>query len=160
MQRAFTLIEILLAVALIGLLSAGLVSTGSHLRGNKGKSTDEVFWAAVQAARRSALKSEKESLLRYDSKEKTFVITGEGTEQTLDLPPLKELSVDLLQGQSSGGAVLIGGQLVDTQTLPSVRFFPDGTCIPFRAQFRTTGPARIVAIDPWTCSAVLEAKKN
>ena len=51
--------------------------------------------------------------------------------------------------------MLLGGQLVETKTLPYVTFYGDGTCSPFRLQIRTTGEARVIAIDPWTCSLVL-----
>jgi len=50
---------------------------------------------------------------------------------------------------------LIGGQLVESERIESVSFYPDGTCAPFRVQFRTTGPAKVIAIDPWTCAAML-----
>ena len=52
--------------------------------------------------------------------------------------------------------VLVGGQLVETQTLPSVTFYGDGTCSPFRAQLRNKGvDPRVLEIDPWTCAQVL-----
>ncbi len=155
---AFTLIEILLAVALLGLLSAALVSGAAHLVGDHPQTPQEVFWTAVRTARRAALKSETEVQLSFDSKEKNFVVEGLSGKQTLPVPNAHDLTIDLLQGQSLGGSVLIRGQLVETQTIPTVSFYSDGTCMPFRVQFRTTGPAQILSIDPWTCSPMLESK--
>ena len=160
-SRAFTLIEILLAVALLGLLSAVMVSVATNLTDARPRSPEDFFWEAARTARRTALISETDVRLSYDSKEKAFVLSSQKGEQRFPLTATRELTVDLLQARSSGGSILIGGQLVDTQTLPSVSFYADGTCSPFRVQFRETGAARIVAIDPWTCAPVLpEAPKT
>ena len=160
-SSAFTLLEILLAVALIGILSAAMVSIAPRLTSDKSQTPQEIFWEAARTARRAALKTETEVRLSFDSKEKAFVIEGGEGVQKFAVPETRDLTIDLLQAQpTSGGSVLIGGQLVDTQTLPAVLFYPDGTCTPFRVQFRTTGPARILSIDPWTCALVLPADKK
>ncbi len=159
-RRAFTLLEILLAVALIGLLSAAMVSIGAHLADSRPKSPVEIFWEAARSARRAALKGETETRLSYDAKEKRFVVDGGGASQNFPVAGDRELTIDLLHAQSSGGSLLIGGELVDTKTLPFVSFYPDGTCMPFRVQFRTNGPAQIIAIDPWTCAPVLTDTKT
>lgn len=154
--RAFTLLEILLALALLGLLSAALVTGAVHLVSTQPQSAEEVFWAATRAARREALTSQQPVTLSFDSKEKQFVLGGRSTAAFAIPSAPRDLTVDLLAAQSGGGTVLIGGQLVDTETLPSVSFYPDGTCTPFRVQFRTSGPAQIIAIDPWTCAPMLK----
>ena len=51
--------------------------------------------------------------------------------------------------------ILLGGVAVETQTLPFVTFYSDGTCTPFRAQIQRNGGVTALAIDPWTCAAVL-----
>jgi prepilin-type N-terminal cleavage/methylation domain-containing protein len=159
-STAFTLIEILLAIALLGILSAAMVSIAPRLTSSKSQTPQEIFWEAARTARRTALKLDIEVQLSFDSKEKAFLVEGGEGVQKFAVPETRDLTIDLLQARSSGGSILIGGQLVDTQTLPAVSFYPDGTCTPFRVQFRTTGPAHIVAIDPWTCAPVLpEAKK-
>jgi prepilin-type N-terminal cleavage/methylation domain-containing protein len=161
-RRGFTLIEILLALALLGLLSAAFVSVASNLSASRPKAPEDVFWEATRLARRTALASQSEVQLRFDAKEKAFVVEGAKTTETFPVTVAnqRDLTIDLLQAQSSGGSILIGGQLLDTQTILSVSFYPDGTCTPFRLQIRTTGPARVVGIDPWTCAPVLPEPKK
>ena len=153
--RGFTLLEILLALALIGLLSASLITAGTHLIDSRPHTPEEVFWEATGTARRTALKTQTEIGLSFDEKEKRFVVTQGGTEQTFPVEGPRELTIDLLPARSTGGALLIGGQLVESETIESVAFYPDGTCSPFRVQFRATGPAKVISIDPWTCAAML-----
>lgn len=151
----FTLLEILLALALIGLLSASLITAGTHLIDSRPRTPEEVFWEATRTARRTALKSQTEIGLSFDEKEKRFMVAQAGAEQSFPVEGPRELTIDLLPARSTGGALLIGGQLVESETIESVTFYPDGTCSPFRVQFRTTGPAKVIAIDPWTCAAML-----
>jgi len=151
----FTLLEILLALALIGLLSASLITAGTHLIDSRPRTPEEVFWEATRTARRTALKTQTEVGLSFDEKEKRFVVTQRDGEQFFPVQGPRELTVDLLPARSTGGALLIGGQLVESERIESVSFYPDGTCAPFRVQFRTTGPAKVIAIDPWTCAAML-----
>lgn len=158
--RAFTLVEILLVVALIGLLSAALVSTSSNLLSEREKRPEAVVWAAVKEARKQALRTQSTFVLSCpsvtESKAPRIMIEGAGgTKQPFEFPSSADLSVELLRAKSDGGSVLVGGQLVDTQTLPGVNFYADGTCDPFRVQIRTGGIPRILAIDPWTCARVI-----
>ena len=151
----FTLLEILLSLALIGLLSAAMISVGSHLIEARPHTPAEVFWEASRTARRLALKSQQEVRLSFDPKEKRFVISGAGRQEMFPVTGPRELTIDLLPARSTGGALLIGGQLVESDPLDHVAFFRDGTCTPFRVQIRSTGPAQIIAIDPWTTAEVL-----
>lgn len=155
-RAAFTLLEILVAIALLGLLSAAMVTGASHLLDGRPRTPAEVFWQVVGEARRSALESGAETRLRFDDREKTFVLDAGRGPRTFPVPgATRELTVNLLPAQSTHGALLIGGQLVETESLPFVTFHPDGTCTPFRVQFRTTGPAQVITIDPWTCASIL-----
>jgi general secretion pathway protein H len=155
-RAAFTILEILLALAVIGLLSAVLVSGASHLVSGRAMTPDEIFWEASREARRTALKTDREVRLSFDPKEKHFVVDDGRQAKTFPLlEPPRELTVDFLPVRSTSSAVLIGGQLVESESVKSVTFYPDGTCVPFRVQFRTTGPARVITIDPWTCAPIL-----
>lgn len=160
-RAAFTLLEILLAMALLGLLSTVLISAGTHLMDNRPRTAAEVFWEAARTARRTALKGEADARLSFDSKEKRFVVDGGGGgTETFPVVGPRELTVDFLPPASTGGSILIGGQLMDSRSLPSVTFYTDGTCSPFRVQIRTTGPVQLIAIDPWTCAPVLTEQKS
>lgn len=155
LAQGFTLLEILLSLALIGLLSAAMISVGSHLIESRPRTPAEVFWEASRTARRLALKGQQEVRLSFDGKEKRFVISGAGRQEMLPVTGPRELTIELLPARSTGGALLIGGQLVESDPLEHVAFFRDGTCTPFRVQIRSTGPAQIIAIDPWTTAEVL-----
>ena len=153
----FTLLEILLALALLALLSGVLISGSAQLIGDKPATPEDVFWRAVQQARAGALAGERDLRLSYDPKQKAFSLDDGDKPQAFALPPGREFTVDLLAPAGAGSSVvLIGGQVVDTQTVPFVTFYADGTCSPFRVQFRAAGSAaQVVAIDPWTCAREL-----
>ena len=157
---AFTLLEILLALALIALLAGVLVGGSTQLLTNQSVSVDDIFWKAVQEARKSALKSGGEVRLSFvDDKEqgKEFVIDGAGTRRELPVPAVSAdtLEVSFLTTQKNGGVMMIAGVVLETQTIPAVIFYADGTCTPFRMQVSRRGAAHIVAIDPWTCAPIL-----
>ena len=172
--RGFTLLEILLSIAIIALLAGVLVGGAAHLMVQEPVTAHDVFWTAVREARKSALQSEREVRLKFDKDKKQFVLL-DGLAPTTLAPdgftrqeqPLKvfpiatalgtDLAVDFLGPATKGGgnAILVGGTLIESQTIPHVTFYSDGTCTAFRAQFlRGTGTS-ILAIDPWTCAPVL-----
>lgn len=158
----FTLLEILLVLALIGLLAGVLIGGSMALISPKNPSVDELFWKVVQEARKTALESSREVHLRFDAKEKSFVIEPDGGAARpfpLSVTSGSDLTVDFLSTQKNGGsAMLLGGVVVETQPLPGgVTFYDDGTCTPFRAQIRGNGGAHVLEIDPWTGAAILPA---
>ena len=160
---AFTLLEMLLTLALIALLAGALIGGSSALLSEKPQSTDDVFWSTVRAARKSALNAQNDLNLRFDERAKAFVLTAtDGAGQTFPVPNASsDLVVDFLAAQTTGGSVLLGGTVVEKEPLPGgVTFYSDGTCTAFRAQIRVAGGAHIVAIDPWTCSPVITPAKN
>ncbi len=154
-SNAFTLLEILLAIALMGLIAAVLVTGGAEMLSDKPATPEAVFWKAVQQSRLTALGAEREVRLAFDPKTQAFVVDGGATPQSLPVPATKDLTVDFLSAQPGQSSVLIGGEMVDTKTIPAVSFYPDGTCSAFRVQFRAGGAAHVLAIDPWTCAPVL-----
>ena len=155
-KGGFTLLEVLLAVALIGLLAAVLVGYSSRMLADRPTLPEDIFWQAAQEARRSALKSGHDARLSFDSKTRAFVVTGGMADRSFPVPGTGEdLGVDLVPSQGGSSSALIGGTLVDTQTIPYATFYPDGTCIPFRVQFRDQRGAHKVEIDPWTGARVL-----
>ncbi|MDF9832142.1 hypothetical protein M2103_000350 [Ereboglobus sp. PH5-5] len=161
--------EILLALALIGMMTAVLIVGGSHLTNDKPATPDEVFWVAVTAARKQALMSGREVRLAY-----VPAVTGEGSDTPAGLSvtwddggaeffpfeDMGEVTCDFLTTQKGASSILVGGELIETQTIAHVTFYGDGTCTPFRAQFRIGTTAHTLAIDPWTCAQMLEQKED
>ena len=157
--RGFTLLEILLAIALIGLLTGVLVTASVQLTDNKPITPEELFWQAVRESRQTALLTGLDVRLRYVAKDKTRALVAssiKGEQRYLLEKQNEETVIDFLSSQKSSSAMLIRSQLVETSTIPFVTFYGDGTCTPFRVQFRTGGQARSLTIDPWTCAPILQ----
>ncbi len=156
--RGFTLLEILMTLALIALLAGALVAGAGRLLKDQPTTPSEIFRKALTEARQYAIEKNVEVRLSYDAKTKVF--TSSTTDGTRSYPVVTndDLVIDFLAAQKGGNAMLIAGVLVETQTVPYVTFYPDGTCSPFRVQFRVNGTASVTAIDPWTCAPVLETK--
>ncbi len=172
-RAAFTLLEVLLALAIIALVASTLIGGASHLLGETPATPHDVFWKAVQEARKSALKAGHEIRLKYDKEKRHFylidglapsVLAADGFTQeerplkTFPLvgPGADELTVEFLNASAKGGhLILVGGVAVESNPATHVTFYSDGTCSPFRAQFTRPGAASIQSIDPWTCAPVL-----
>ncbi|HVW21797.1 MAG TPA: prepilin-type N-terminal cleavage/methylation domain-containing protein [Opitutaceae bacterium] len=157
-RAAFTLLEILLAIALIGVISAALVAGSVSLLRSKPTTPDEIFWQTVHQARKAALEGGNEVRLSWDNEHKAFAVDeGTGAPRSVPIPDAdRDLEVDFVPADSSDMA-LIGGNLASLQHLPFVSFYPDGTCSPFQVQVRDKGSAHLTAVDPWTCAQMLKA---
>lgn len=155
-RRGFTLLEVLVTLALIALLTGVLVVGTSRLLGDRPKTPDELFWGAVEAARKDALLNNRDVRMSLDAKARQFVILGADTEVRHPFVPKETADMDFLAPKSPGSSsVLVGGELVETQTLPWVTFYRDGTCSSFRVQVRSRNGTRVLEIDPWTCAQML-----
>jgi prepilin-type N-terminal cleavage/methylation domain-containing protein len=156
-QVGFTLIEVLLVLAVIALV-ASLVLPGlaGIFRTIEGAEPERILWDAVTAARDRALTANREVTLRYD-RESHQLAWSDGVERQAKAWPA-DVTLQLLRAKEGGATVLIGGQLVETEEIPTVRFYADGTCDRFRAQLRSgNAAARVIGVDPWTCAPVLPA---
>jgi len=155
-RGGFTLVEILLALALVGLLSWIFIGGSTALLAGKAPSPDEQFWRVCASARKQALEGQRSVILTFDPKARGFVLNDGTKVQSTPMAGPDDLVVDFHPAPSdSSSSSLIGGTLVETEPLASVTFFSDGTCTPFRAQFRSGGGAHLLSIDPWTCAPVL-----
>ena len=159
-RAGFTLLEILLVLALLGLLAGLFISAAGGLTTGKAQTAEDVFWQAVGEARKQALLAGRNVQMTFalGKKDETaaLVLTLDGAEQRVPFDAIDEVKVEFLSLQKTRSAILVGGELVETQTMPSVTFYGDGTCTPFRVQLRTGGGnTRSLAIDPWTCAQVL-----
>ena len=124
-------------------------------------SPEDVFWQACRSAQKMASLGEREVGLTFDAKGHKLVWSdGQDTDSATFDPASGAVSVQFLQAQKGGSLILIAGQVVETQEVPRVTFYPDGTCSAFRVQFRVGANAWQIAIDPWTCAPMLEKKKE
>jgi len=154
------LLEVLLTVALIALLGGVLIAGSARLLSDRPVAPEDILRKAIDEARRAAVESNREVRLAFDSKVRTFKMrTAEGV-RSFPLEAAGECEIDFLTAQKGAGVVLLGGVVVETQSIPYITFYSDGTCSPFRVQLRTAGSAWVMAIDPWTCAAVLESEKK
>lgn len=159
----------LLVLAIIGLMTGVFIVGTTRLADDKPATPDEVFWNAVTASRRQALLSGREVRLAY-----VPTVTDDGTgkpaglnatwenggQQFFPFEKMGDVLCEFLTTQKGASAILIGGELVETQTITHVTFYGDGTCTPFRVQFRIGASAHTLAIDPWTCAQMLEQKED
>ena len=130
-SAGFTLLEIVVVLALCGLISALLiVGTRGMLQAVARIRNDAVLSRSVMALHLD----EKVHSLEWDTGHEALV----GEDRVRLLPP----------GKLS--AVLIGGR-VEEAPLVRVRFYPDGTCDPFRLEVIRGTTSRILPVDPWTC---------
>ena len=157
-RPAFTLLEILLALALIGVISAALVAGSVSLLRNKPTTPDEIFWQTVHQARKTALEGGNEVRVSWDGEHKAFVEDDQtGNPQNVPVPNADhDLEIDFVPADSSDMA-LVGGNLMSMQRLAFVSFYPDGTCSPFQFQVKDKGAAHVTPVDPWTCAQMLKA---
>lgn len=168
----FTLLEMLLSLAIIALLGGVLIAGGAHLLSERPTTPHEVFWQAVQEARKTALKTGHDVRLKYDKEKRLFILldglaptrlAADGftrEEMPLKIFPVmagreSELEITFLSAAKGGQTILLGGLLVESQPLGFVTFYSDGTCSAFRAQFMRNAAVSTLAIDPWTCAPVL-----
>ncbi len=162
-RAGFTLLEILLCIAIIAALAGVLVTGAFRLTEHKDLSPDEIFWKAVMETRKKALLSGADQQLRITGRARNLAIEADGPGGPAMYPFNSDgsLSVDFLGMQKMASAIMIAGQAIDTGTVPYVTLYSDGTCTPFRVQFHAgASPAHTISIDPWTCAPVFTTDDN
>lgn len=159
-EGGFTLLEILVTLALMALLSAVLISGSTRLLSDRPTTPSDVFRKALTESRQFAVEKNVAVRLSFDAKEKAFKATTDDGVRSYPVVAEGDVQIDFVAAQKNSSAILVGGVLVDTQTIPYVTFFPDGTCSPFRVQFRLDSATSYVNVDPWTCAPVLESDKG
>ena len=164
----------LLAIAIIALIAGVLIGGSARLLSEQPTSVDEVFWKAVQEARKTALKTEHDIRLKFDKEKKSFQLVDGNAPAALaadgftrEEVPLKtfpvpsagsDLTVEFLGASAKGASlILVGGVAIESQPIKFVTFYSDGTCTSFRVQVMRGGAAHSLSIDPWTCAEVLKA---
>ena len=158
-RAGFTLLEVLVVLAMLGLFAGLFITRSGNLMSDR-RTAEDVFWEAVVEARKQALMAGREARMIYTAASREepagLVIVMDGNRTRMEFDEEDDVKLDFLSTQKARSTILVGGQLVETQTLPSVTFYGDGTCSPFRAQLRNKGvDPRVLEIDPWTCAQVL-----
>jgi prepilin-type N-terminal cleavage/methylation domain-containing protein len=154
-RAAFTLVEMLMALALMALVSSVLISGMSGFFQQKESRPDDTFWSAVNSARQQALEHEETVSLQFNEETAELRWSWHDGQDVLPLPQTK---LRFLPAEKSATR-LIGGVQFETDALPRVRFYPDGTCDAFRAELTVGSQApRLLRIDPWTCAPMLATK--
>lgn len=148
-SRGFTLLEILVVIALLGLMSAVLIG-GSNvlLRTKDQQDAEALVLGAIAAARESAVLTGHTRQLLHDEQARSLD-WGAGHMSMADARAIRLLP------PAMRSAALIGGQLTES-TLSGVRFYADGTCDPFRLEIVQQGRSRILTIDPWSCTVLAD----
>lgn len=159
-SRGFTLLEILLALAIIALLASVLVGGSAALLNDRTATPTEVFWKTVQACRKTALKTGQDVRLGFEPKEKKIHSLRRFRDRrhhprVSDPPTQRRPRLHVSHHAKGASMILLGGVAVETQTVSFVTFYSDGTCSPFRGQIQKNGAVTTLGIDPWTCAAVL-----
>jgi len=158
-RAGFTLVEVILVLAVIMLLGALLLpGVNSMLRATSNDEPDRIFWDVVLAAREQALTTNQTVRLRFE-KEKNLLNWGDDTAPHQKAVPAG-VNIQFMAAKA-GSAILLGGVLVESEEIPVVRFFPDGTCDAFRVQLRRgADKPQVIAVDPWTCAPMIETEKK
>lgn len=148
--RAFTLVEVLLVLALMVLFAVLFIpGVNSMLREIDSRGPEQIVMETMLAAREAALESGRAVELRYEAKERRF--QWDAAQKTPEALPA-EVKLELLPPET-GNLVLLGGQATEVSEQVRVRFFPDGTCDPFRVRVQEGKDApRLLSMDPWTCA--------
>lgn len=154
-RNGFTLFEILLVLALIGLLSSLFVlNIGSLLRDGELETLEREYWRAVESARSNAVFKQQAHFLEWDGKESRFLVKSPGNVETfdVDLGSMDGMDVEVLFEEIApeNSYVLIRGELVAVREIVNVGFFPDGTCSPFSVTFKVADFVTRFQMDPWT----------
>jgi general secretion pathway protein H len=161
---AFSLVEILLVIALLALFSSLFVlNLDSLIAQGEADSLESEFWRATREARTLALYERAPQTLRFDEEAIAFTVSGANGEKkfsinTEDWSEESRAEVLFTQRLADGSYSLIQGNLVTTKEIPFVRFFPDGTCMPFLVELNVGESERTIEVDPWTGAELLSAE--
>ncbi len=160
-RGGFTLIEVMVIIALLGALAAVLAVGASRALTERAESPEEIFWAAINETRKQALLNETDVVLSFDADEQVFRALAMGEQKEFPVPIEGRMELDFLGVSGGDQTVMIGGRLVEAGVIDSVTFFSDGTCLSFRARMSIAAREPVLfEIDPWTCAPILREEED
>jgi general secretion pathway protein H len=158
------MVEVLLVIALIGILaSIFVVNFDTLIRQNESDSLEQAFWTASSEARNLAMFERRVQDLRYDPESTAFLV-GAGADvkrfavDTSNWSDDVEPEVFFKQSLSDDSYRLIGGKLITLREIQLVRYFPDGTCMPFIMEIHVGDDLRSIEVDPWSGAELLASE--
>ena len=169
-RAGFTLLEILLVLALIGLLTGVLVVGVNRMLNPPPDTPAQAFWKAANAARRHALRERTEVRLSFDHDTSQLLALGLDGASLPAVPAPEGTTMEFLSGivapttATNGTNRMVSnlfGSVLDSSVEPLtyVTFYPDGTCSLFRVQIQSGtlggGAAYTLEVDPWTAAPML-----
>lgn len=157
----FTLLEMMLVVALIGMFTAALVlNIESMVRQSAASVVEGAFWEAARTARTDALLQRRTETVRFDERSGAFIVQSPAGQRRFEIDRKDwksnlRLEVAFKKRLASSQFTLVRGELVDLREIPSIQFFQDGTCTPFVLELVVGDATRRIEIDPWTGAELL-----
>jgi prepilin-type N-terminal cleavage/methylation domain-containing protein len=165
-RRAFTLIELMLTMALIALLSSLFIwNINALLKQGELEALQNELWGAVEKAKQAAVFSRQPHKVRFDEKLQSFMVSSGGEEIAFKVDTSgfgEEVEIEVLFKMilPRDGYRLVRGELVTHREIESVTFFPDGTCTPFSVDLKIGEYESGYQIDPWTGSQLTAPEED
>ncbi|MDQ8197199.1 prepilin-type N-terminal cleavage/methylation domain-containing protein [Pelagicoccus enzymogenes] len=164
-RRGFTLFELLLVLALIGLFSTVFVlNIDSLMKDGEMETLEREYWRAVESARTNAVFKQQAHYLEWDPDGRQFLVVSGGATEAfpVEIESPVELKIEVLFEEIApeNSYVLIAGQLVQKREIVKVGFFPDGTCSPYEVSMRIADFETRFQMDPWTGVQLVNPNEN
>jgi prepilin-type N-terminal cleavage/methylation domain-containing protein len=153
-NSAFTLLEMLIVIGLIGILSAVVVVNANALFAGLGdEAVPETLRRAVREARYQAAAMKSETVLSYNTESGRFQISGSAGEILKELPVEENpdgVTVTFRRLQPGKGDSLALNRNPIRREVAAVRFHPDRSATLFEVDLRHGGGQTVHRYDPFS----------
>ena len=154
--RAFTLIELMLAIAVLAIMSSIVViNANAILGGFDDKPLPEILKIAVREARYAAAKNKEPVYLSFDAKESRFIVTDPRhrilqTFSTGYEPDGPSIGIHFFRLLPSTGTTFSNRLGPDRQPALRVAFHPDRSSTPFEVHLKYSQQESTHRYDPFS----------